>query len=93
MINGKKTRSHTIVYKPFHCLAHHGNMLKVLVNTIKNVTPICEVKKVRIFGTTQLIPSIITTNCQKNLVIRWMFETVTKTTYKQKEHKLKSMLI
>ncbi len=36
MINGKKTKSHTIVYKTFHCLAHHGNILKLLVNTIKN---------------------------------------------------------
>ncbi|KAH8935059.1 hypothetical protein BDL97_17G010900, partial [Sphagnum fallax] len=93
MINGKKTRSHTIVYKTFHCLAHHGNILKLLVNTIKNVTLICEVKKVRIFCITQLIPSIIIANRQKTLVIRWMLETVTKTTYKQKEHKLKSMLI
>jgi hypothetical protein len=36
---------------------------------------------------------MITTNRQKTLVIRWMLETVTKTTYKQKEHKLKSMFI
>jgi hypothetical protein len=35
-----------------------------------------EFKKVRIFGSTQLIPSIITTNCQKTLTIRWMLEAV-----------------
>jgi small subunit ribosomal protein S7 len=58
----KKTRSHAIVYKTLHCLAHHGDILKLLVNAIKNVKPICEVKKVRIFVTTQLVPSIITTN-------------------------------
>jgi ribosomal protein S7 len=64
MINGKKTRSCAIVYKTLHCLAHHGNILKLLVNAIKNVKPFCEVKKVRIYGTTQLVPSIIATNCQ-----------------------------
>jgi small subunit ribosomal protein S7 len=45
MINGKKTRSRAIVYKTFHCLTHHGDILKLLVNAIENVKPIYEVKK------------------------------------------------
>ncbi|KAH9566260.1 hypothetical protein CY35_04G121900, partial [Sphagnum magellanicum] len=48
MINGKKTRSRTIVYKTLHFLAHHGDVLKLLVNAIKNVKPIYEVKKMGI---------------------------------------------
>ncbi len=78
MINGKKTRSCVIFYKTLHCLAHHGNILKLLVNAIENVKPICEVKKVRIFGTTQLIPFIIATSRQETLAIRWMLEAVAK---------------
>ncbi len=43
MINDLKTRSCAIVYKKFHCLAHHGDILKFLVSAIENVKPICEV--------------------------------------------------
>nr|AHG59271.1 ribosomal protein S7 [Bryum argenteum] len=78
MINGKKTKSRAIVYKTFHCLAQHGDILRLLVNAIKNVKPVCEVKKVRISGTTQLVPSIIPTNRQETLAIRWMLEAAAK---------------
>jgi small subunit ribosomal protein S7 len=78
MINGLKTKSHAIVYKTFHYLAHHGNILKLLVNAIKNVKPIYEVKKVRISSSTQIIPSIIPTNCQETLAICWMLEASAK---------------
>jgi ribosomal protein S7 len=49
-----------------------------LVNAIKNVKPSCELKKVRISGTTQLVPSIIATNSQETLAIHWMLETSAK---------------
>jgi hypothetical protein len=58
MIDGKKTRSRAIVYKTFHRLAPHGDVIKLLVNAIENVKPICGVKKVRISGITRLVPSI-----------------------------------
>ena len=35
-------------------------------------------KKVRISGTTQLVPSIIATNRQETLAIRWMLEAAAK---------------
>jgi hypothetical protein len=35
MINGKKTSSRAIVYKTLHCLAHHDDILKLLVNAIE----------------------------------------------------------
>lgn len=78
MINGKKTRSRAIVYKTFHCLAQHGDILRLLVNAIENVKPVCEVKKIRISGTTQLVPSIIAINRQETLAIRWMLEAAAK---------------
>jgi len=52
MIDGKKTRSRAIVHKTFHRLAPHGDVIKLLVNAIENVKPICGVKKVRISGIT-----------------------------------------
>nr|YP_004927658.1 ribosomal protein S7 [Treubia lacunosa]AEH99705.1 ribosomal protein S7 [Treubia lacunosa]QIA60234.1 ribosomal protein S7 [Treubia lacunosa] len=78
MINGKKMRSRAIVYKTFHRLAPHGDVIKLLVNAIENVKPICEVKKVRISGTTRLVPSIMATNRQETLAIRWMLESAAK---------------
>lgn len=45
-----------------------------LLDAIANVKPIIEVKKVRISGTTQLVPSIIPKNRQLGLAIRWIIE-------------------
>ncbi len=44
-----KKRSCAIVYNFFHCLAHHDDILKLLVNAIENVKPICEIKKSKNF--------------------------------------------
>ena len=44
------------------------------MKAIENVKPIIEVKKVRISGTTQLVPSIIPKNRQICLAIRWIIE-------------------
>nr|YP_009431766.1 ribosomal protein S7 [Calypogeia arguta]ASZ80295.1 ribosomal protein S7 [Calypogeia arguta]UYI31573.1 ribosomal protein S7 [Calypogeia arguta] len=78
MIDGKKTRSRAIVYKTFHRLAPHGDVIKLLVNAIENVKPICGVKKVRISGITRLVPSITATTRQETLAIRWMLESAAK---------------
>nr|YP_009545068.1 ribosomal protein S7 [Gymnomitrion concinnatum]AZB86823.1 ribosomal protein S7 [Gymnomitrion concinnatum] len=78
MIDGKKTRSRAIVYKTFHRLAPHGDVIKLLVNAIENVKPICGVKKVRISGITRLVPSITATTRQETLAIRWMPESAAK---------------
>nr|YP_009674858.1 ribosomal protein S7 [Metzgeria furcata]QDE12896.1 ribosomal protein S7 [Metzgeria furcata]QIA60816.1 ribosomal protein S7 [Metzgeria leptoneura] len=78
MIDGKKTRSRAIVYKTFHRLAPHGDVIRLLINAIENVKPICGVKKVRISGITRLVPSITATNRQETLAIRWMLESAAK---------------
>nr|QIA60690.1 ribosomal protein S7 [Lepidozia trichodes] len=78
MIDGKKTRSRAIVYKTFHRLAPHGDVINLLVSAIENVKPICGVKKVRISGITRLVPSITATNRQETLAIRWMLESAAK---------------
>jgi len=63
-----------------------------LVNAIENVKPVCEVKKVRISGTTQLVPSIIATNRQETLAIRWMLEAAAKRRMNKKSMSLDQCL-
>ena len=46
----------------------------LLMNAIDNVKPTIEVKKVRISGTTQLVPCIIPKKRQLSLAIRWIVE-------------------
>jgi ribosomal protein S7 len=48
--------------------------LILLINAIENVRPILEVKKVRISGATQLVPSIIPKSRQISLGFRWIME-------------------
>nr|YP_006073023.1 ribosomal protein S7 [Nitella hyalina]AEH42838.1 ribosomal protein S7 [Nitella hyalina] len=77
MIHGKKTKSRAIVYKTFYCLANENlsmNVITHFVNAIENVKPILEVRKVRISGTTQLVPSIIPKSRQETLALRWILE-------------------
>lgn len=45
-----------------------------LVRAIENVKPMIEVRKVRISGTTQLVPAIIPKNRQLGLAIRWIIQ-------------------
>jgi small subunit ribosomal protein S7 len=45
-----------------------------LVDAIDNVKPMIEVRKVRISGTTQLVPSIIPKKRQLGLAIRWIIQ-------------------
>ena len=87
-------QTHTIAQTiwAFHCLAQHGDILRLLVNAIENVKPICEVKKVRISGTTQLVPSIIATNRQETLAIRWMLEAAAKRRMNKKSMSLDQCL-
>jgi len=46
----------------------------ILKQSIQNVKPIFEVKKVRIAGTTHQVPSIVPFQRQKNLAIRWIIQ-------------------
>lgn len=51
-----------------------GGGFSLLLTAIDNVKPILEVRKVRISGITQLVPSIIPKNRQFGLAIRWIRE-------------------
>lgn len=87
MINGKKTIASNILQATLYQLAdqgdgaafrrpiaRRGDGISYLMRAIENVQPILEVKKVRIAGSTQLVPSVISKNRQQTLAIRWILE-------------------
>jgi small subunit ribosomal protein S7 len=87
MKNGKKNKSYKIISNTLSRLTILENSktcnriktsapmgLILFMKAIENVKPIIEVKKVRISGTTQLVPSIISKNRQKSLAIRWIID-------------------
>jgi small subunit ribosomal protein S7 len=83
MKDGKKNKSYKIISNTLWRLAisegapalpASSGSLILLMNAIENVKPIIEVKKVRISGTTQLVPSILSKNRQRSLAIRWILE-------------------
>ena len=78
MIDGKKTKSNYIIHKTLYQLSRYGDPIAFLMNAVDNVKPIVEVKKVRIAGSTQLVPSIIATHRQETLALRWLVEAATK---------------
>uniref|UniRef100_UPI0031F3F958 ribosomal protein S7 n=1 Tax=Zygnema cf. cylindricum TaxID=3142258 RepID=UPI0031F3F958 len=74
MVDGKKTKSHLIITNTLARLANYGDVIAFVMNAIENVKPIIEIKKVRISGSTQLVPSLISTRRQETLAIRWIVE-------------------
>jgi small subunit ribosomal protein S7 len=74
MVDGKKTKSHLILTNTFARLANYGDVVAFVMNAIENVKPIIEIKKVRISGSTQMVPSLISKRRQETLAIRWIVE-------------------
>lgn len=74
MRNGKKNKSYKIINNTLYKLQSHGDVINFLMKAVENVKPVIEVKKVRIAGSTQLVPSIIPKNRQERLAIRWLLE-------------------
>ena len=81
MIDGKKTIASKLLKSTLfalraatHQLSDKGDGILYFLEAIENVKPILEVKKVRIAGTTQLVPSVISQNRQETLAIRWILE-------------------
>nr|QJH91815.1 ribosomal protein S7 [Ceratozamia hildae] len=72
-INGKRTRARAIAYQTFHRPARtERDVIKLLVNAVENIKPICEAGKVRVAGTTYNVPEIATRDRQQTLAIRWI---------------------
>ncbi|XVE68057.1 hypothetical protein DITRI_Ditri09bG0038400 [Diplodiscus trichospermus] len=79
MKEGKRTRVHAILYQTFHRLARtERDIIKLMVNAVENIKPICEVEKVRIAGTIYDVPGIVAKDHQQTLAIRWILEAAFK---------------
>ena len=80
MIGGKRTKVSAIVYKTFHRLARteRGDAIKLMVNAVDNVKPVCEVAKVGVAGTIYDVPGIVDRDRQQTLAIRWILGAALK---------------
>lgn len=79
MKEGKKTRVRAIVYQTFHRPARtERDVIKLMVDALENIKPICEVEKVRIAGTIYDVPGIVARDRQQTLAIRWILEAAFK---------------
>jgi small subunit ribosomal protein S7 len=78
MTHGNKSKSNVIITNTLYRLAKRGNALSLLMAAINNVKPVLEVRKVRISGSTQLVPSIVSKHRQHSLAVRWILEAALK---------------
>lgn len=73
MIDGKRTRVRAIVYQTFFRPARtERDVIKLIVDAVENIKPICEVEKVRVAGTIYDVPGIVARDRQQTLAIRWI---------------------
>ncbi|KAJ6763134.1 RIBOSOMAL PROTEIN S7 [Salix purpurea] len=79
MKEGKRTRVRAIVYQTFHRPARtERDVIKLMVDAIENIKPICEVEKVGVAGTLYDVPGIVGRDRQQTLAIRWILEAAFK---------------
>jgi small subunit ribosomal protein S7 len=57
---------------------HDLSVLHFLSQAVENVTPSLEVRKVRVSGTTYLVPAILSKKRQETIAIRWIIESARK---------------
>jgi small subunit ribosomal protein S7 len=67
----KKTTTEDIV-------SQQNFLINYVVKAIENVKPTVEVKKVRVAGSTYLVPAILSKKKQQTLAIRWLIEAARK---------------
>lgn len=60
-------------------------LLRVISKAVENVTPSLEVRKVRVSGSTYLVPAVLSKKKQENLALNWIIESAEK---RQKNSKL-----
>nr|TKS02692.1 ribosomal protein S7, mitochondrial [Populus alba] len=67
------------VYQTFHRPARtERDVIKLMVDAIENIKPICEVEKVGVAGTIYDVPGIVARDRQQTLAIRWILEAAFK---------------
>ena len=89
MKEGKRTRVRAIVYQTFHRLAQtERDVIKLMVDAVENIKPICEVEKVGVAGTIYDVPGIVARDRQQTLAIRWILEAAFKRRISQRRRSL-----
>nr|QKO27209.1 ribosomal protein S7 [Afrothismia gesnerioides] len=79
IINGKRTRVLAIVYKTVHHPARtERDVIKLMVDAIDNIKPICYLVKVGVAGTLYDVPGIVARDRQQTLALRWIIGTAFK---------------
>nr|QYA18087.1 ribosomal protein S7 [Apium leptophyllum] len=79
MKEGKKTRVRAIVYQTFHRPARtERDVIKLMVDALENIKPVCEVERVGRAGTIYDVPRIVARDRQQTLAIRWTLEAAFK---------------
>lgn len=79
MKEGKRTRVRTIFYQTFHRPARtERDVIKLMVDAVDKIKPICEVEKVGVAGTIYDVPGIVARDRQQTLAIRWILEAAFK---------------
>ena len=79
MKEGKRTRVRAIIYQTFHRPAQtERDVIKLMVDAVDNIKPICEVEKVGVAGTLYDVPGIVARDRQQTLAIRWILEAAFK---------------
>lgn len=71
--NSEKKSTHLVQKASFNI-----SVLHVLAQAVENVTPSLEVRKVRVAGTSYLVPAILSKKRQETLAIRWIIESAKK---------------
>jgi len=79
MKEGKRTKARANVYQTFHRPARtEGDVIKLMIDDVENIKPICKVEKVRVAGTIYDVPGIVARDRQQTLAIRWILEAAFK---------------
>ena len=79
MKEGKKTRVRAIVYKTLHRPGRtERDVIKLMVDALENIKPICKVERVGRAGTIYDVPGIVARDRQQTLAIRWTLEAAFK---------------
>ena len=89
MKEGKRTRVRAIVYQTFNRPAQtERDVIKLMVDAVENIKPICEVEKVGVAGTIYDVPGIVARDRQQTLAIRWILGAAFKRRISQRRRSL-----
>lgn len=76
MVDGKKSTAEKIVYDALEILARRTNQdpVPALEESIKQLTPVLEVRSRRVGGATYQVPVEVPQNRARTLAVRWLIE-------------------